>query len=398
MIKRNHVFVAFVCFAILITGCAVPVKEVPPDRVTDLSRKYLQAGMRDEAAGDLVAALRNFKLALTVDPNNQEAARNCNRLKTEIRSSAKRHYDAGLTLQRKGRYSLARKEFLTALRLYPDYKEARELLTSRKRKQQLKIKGDVVHKVKPGDSLSKLAAFYYGDYRKFSIIAKYNNLGDAATLSVGQELKIPEIGGMALVDSREGLEKKPMPTDSDSWDWEKDLAEAENKGPSEGNEAALEREEEEQVAIYRDHGVELFNDKKYREASIEFNKVLSSNPDDSVTLDYLYKCYFLQAVALYEKKEYLAARDQFKVSLKYKNDCQQCHKYINQCSNSYKKLHYKQGMQFYNNEKLNEAIAEWELVKKEDPNYKRVNYLINKAQTILKKLNELKNKEQMDQR
>ena len=149
----------------------------------------------------------------------------------------------------------------------------------------------------------------------------------------------------------------------------------------------------EQVAIYRDLGVELFNDKKYRKAVIEFNKVLSSNPDDSVALGYLYKCYFRQAMDLYEQKNYLAARDQFEVSLQYKNDCQQCHKYMNKCEDSYKKLHYKQGMQFYHNERLNEAIGEWELVKKKDPNYKRVNYLINKAQTILNKLNELKNKE-----
>ncbi|MCJ7686299.1 MAG: tetratricopeptide repeat protein [Desulfobacteraceae bacterium] len=390
MIRRIHFFVAIVCFAILITGCAVPVKEVPLDRVTDLSQGYLQAGMHHEAAGDLVAALRSFKLALTVDPNNQEAIRGCNRLATEIRSSAKRHYDTGLTLQRKGQYSLAKKEFLTALRLYPDYQEARELLTSKKR---IEIKGYVVHKVKPDESLSKLAASYYGDYRKFPIIAEYNNLSDAAALSVGQELKIPEISGMELVDSKEDTRNKPVTIDSDSWNWEKDLAEAEGKGPSEGNEVALEKDEEEQITIYRDLGVEFFNDKKYREASIEFNKVLSSNPDDSVVLDYLYRCYFLQAVALYEKKAYLAARDQFKVSLKYKNNCQQCHKYINKCEDSYKKLHYKQGMQFYSNESLNEAIGEWELVKKEDPNYKRVNYLINKAQTILNKLNELKNKE-----
>jgi tetratricopeptide (TPR) repeat protein len=396
MIRKIHFFVAIVCFAILITGCAVPVKEVPPDRIKDLSQGYIQAGMHDEASGDLLAALRNFKLALTVDPNNQEAAKNCNRLKTEIRSSAKRHYDTGLTLQRKGQYSLAKKEFLAALRLYPDYQEARELLTSRNQliyREQIKIKGHVVHKVKPGESLSKLAAFYYGDYRKFPIIAKYNNLSDAAALSVGQELKIPDIKGTELMASQEDTEKKPAAIDSGSRDWEKDLVKAEDKGPSEGYEMALEKEEEEQVAGYNDLGVELFNDKKYRKAAIEFNKVLASNPDDSIALNYLYKCYFLQAVALYEQKEYLAARDQFEVSLKYKGDCQQCHKYMNKCETSYKKLHYKQGMRYYNNERLNEAIEEWELVRKQDPNYKRVNYLINKAQAILNKLNELKNKE-----
>ena len=387
MTGKIRVFVAIVCFAILITGCAVPVKEVPSNRVTELSQGYLQDGMRHEASGDLVAALRSFKLALTVDPNNQKAIKGCNRLEVEIRSSAKKHYIAGLNFKRKGRYSLARKEFLTALRLSPDYKEVRELFTSRKR---IKIKGYVVHKVKSGENLSGLAASYYGDYRKFPIIAKYNNLDDAAALSVGQELKIPEIRGMELVNSKKNTNKKPVTTDSDSLDWEKDFADTE--GPSEGNEMALEKDKEEQVAIYRDLGVELFKDKNYRNASIELNKVLFSNPDDSIALEYLYRCYFLQAVALYEQKEYLAARDQFKVSLKYKNDCQQCHKYMNECEDSYKKLHYKKGMQLYNNEKLNEAIGQWELVKKEDPNYKRVNYLINKAQTILNKLNELKSK------
>ncbi len=389
MIRRIHVFVAIVCFAILITGCAVPVK-MAPNRVAELSQGYIQTGKHHEAAGDLVAALRGFKLALTVDPTNKEAVRSCHRLETEIRTSAERHYNAGIALQKKGRYALAKKEFLTALRLCPDFKNARDLFKARKR---IEIKGHVVHKVKPGESLSQLAVIYYGDYRKFPIIAKYNNLSDAAALSVGQELKIPEIKGMELADSNEESKKKPVTSDTDFWDWEKDLAEAEGKGPSAGNEAALKEDEMEQVAIYRDLGVELFNDKKYRKAVIEFNKVLSSNPDDSVALGYLYKCYFRQAMDLYEQKNYLAARDQFEVSLQYKNDCQQCHKYMNKCEDSYKKLHYIQGMQFYHNERLNEAIGEWELVKKEDSNYKRVNYLINKAQTILNKLNELKNKE-----
>jgi cell fate (sporulation/competence/biofilm development) regulator YmcA (YheA/YmcA/DUF963 family) len=39
---------------------------------------------------------------------------------------------------------------------------------------------------------------------------------------------------------------------------------------------------------------------------------------------------------------------------------------------------------------LNEAIAEWELVRAIDPDYKRVDYLISKAKTILTKIEELK--------
>jgi len=331
--------------------------------VADLLQGYLQSGKHHEATGDLVAALRHFKLALTVDPSNQVALRSCNRLEKEIRSSAEKHYNAGLNLQKEGKYALARKEFLTALRLYPGYQKASEMLTAKKR---IEIKGYVAHKVKPGDNLSKLAAIYYGDYRKFPIIAKYNNISDAIPLRVGQELKIPEIRSIEF---------------------------AEGKRPTEDNDMALKEDEVDQATIYRDHGIELFNDKKYQKALIEFNKVLSANPDDSVVLEYAYKCCFLQAVDFYEQKDYLTARDRFRLSLKYRSDCQQCHKYMKNCENSYKKLHYKKGMQFYNNERINEAIKEWKLVRNQDPDYKRVNYLINKAQTILKKLNELKNNE-----
>ena len=339
----------------------------------------------------MIAALRSFKLALTVDSNNQEALEGCNRLENEIRSSAERHYHAGLSLQEKGKYALARKEFLTALRLYPDYEEARKMITARKPTQ---IKGHILHKVKPGETLSALAARYYGDYRKFPLIAQYNNLGDSAALRVGQELKIPESLNLSSADSKEVSEEEDVAKMApDSQELGNDVAEAGYEEPAEEIELALIEDELEQIAIYRDHGIELFNDKAYEKAIIEFNKVLASNPNDDVALDYLYRCHFHQSMDLYEKKEYLAARDGFRATLKYRVNCQQCHTYMNNCEKSYKKLHYTKGMQFYHNEQLEEAIREWELVRKEDPDYKKVNYLINKARIIQEKMNELKAKE-----
>ncbi|HDZ90647.1 MAG: LysM peptidoglycan-binding domain-containing protein [Deltaproteobacteria bacterium] len=383
-------FFVSVSLVALIAGCAVPVKEPPPGRPAILSQEYLQSGMRHEAAGEMIAALRDFELALTVDPRNSEASGNRDRLQAEIQASARKHYDKGMALKRKGRYSSARKEFLTTLRLYPDFQEARAQLIPDK---QIIIKGYLIHRVKPGDTLSKLAALYYKDYRKFPIIARYNQIDDAAALGVGQDLKIPELEEVKSMTARKGTEQKLGTTDSGSLDQEIVIAEADHMGPATGSELILKRDEEEQVAIYRNSGVELFNNKEYARAVIEFNKVLSSNPDDPVALDYLYRCFFQQALALYSQKKYLAARDQFKLSLRYRNDCQQCHRYLNQCESSYLKYHYKRGMEFYDNKMLQDAIGEWELVKKERPNYKRVNYLINKARTIQKKLEELKKRE-----
>ena len=111
---------------------------------------------------------------------------------------------------------------------------------------------------------------------------------------------------------------------------------------------------------------------------------------DPVALEYSYKSSFENGMHLLEKKEYLTARDQFRISLRYKSDCQRCHSYIKQCEESFKELHYKKGMEYYQQERLNEAIREWELVETIDPDYKRTSSLIAKAKTILKKLDEMK--------
>jgi len=392
MSEKFPLLMVLVCLAAWVNGCAVPVKDDRPERpdTVDLAHAYVQAGKNHETAGEWLAALKHFKLAMTVDPDNKEAFAGCNRLEHEIRSSAERRYSAGLSLQEKGKYALARKEFLAALRLNPDHEKAREMITAKKR---VVIRGYVLHTVKSGETLSELAARYYGDYRKFAMIAQYNNLGDSAALRVGQELKIPEALTATSVDSKdvaeeEGLKKSAPELQASG----NDIAESGDRGPTEESEWALKEVEMEQVAIYRDHGIELFNDKAYQKAIIEFNKVLASNPDDRVASDYLYKCHFHQSINLYEKQEYLAARDGFRTSLKYRGDCRECHAYMNNCENFYKKMHYTKGMQFYHKEQLEEAIREWELVRKEDPDYKKVNYLINKARGIQKKMNELKSK------
>jgi tetratricopeptide (TPR) repeat protein len=97
--------------------------------------------------------------------------------------------------------------------------------------------------------------------------------------------------------------------------------------------------------------------------------------------------------ALFQKKDYLSARSQFEKSLRYNYDCDECQDYIKKCENLYMEAHYRMGMQYYGKEQLVEAMREWELVQLMDPNYKKVDRLINKAKTILKKLEEIREAE-----
>ena len=368
IMKKQHLI--YIIVAVLVIGC-VQIKK-PLEEITGVPKErsaeeYIQKGREYEDKGDMVAALKQYKLAMAVDSKNKEAIKSRNRVEIELRRSAEEHYKAGLKFHKKGEYDFARHQFLIALRLRPDHPEViKMLLISRK---GIRIEKYIVHTTKPGESLSKVAMIYYGDYKMFPIISIYNNIIDASRIKVGQKIKVPEIEGKEFLVGKEAIKTEKV-----------EVAEVKEE----------EKKPVDQVAIYRDLGVALFEEKKYREAIVVFNKVLNVQPEDSLALEYSCKANFQEGIYLFEKKDYLAAKDQFEVCLRHKTDCQKCHGYIKKSENFYKEMHYKKGMHFFNKQQLPEAIKEWELVRVIDLNYKRVNYLINKANTILKKIEELK--------
>ncbi len=346
-------------------------------------RKSLQKGRAFEQNRDLVAARKQYKLAMTVDPSIQEAIEGHSRVNRQINREAKEHYSAGLKFHKEGKYSRARQEFLMALRLRPDYPQVVEMLTSRKR---IKIKRYIVHTIQPGQSLSKVAGMYYGDHHKFPIIAKYNNLTDATRVHEGQKIKVPEIEGVEFLVGRETVETEQTGVDySGFWDWEPFREGATGAKAPQG-----EQEPEEQIAIYRDHGIDLYYKKQYQEALVALNLALNMEPHDKTTLEYAHKSHFENARALFDNRDYLQAKREFEASLKYKSDCQECVAYVKKSEDLYKEMHYKRGMQYFGKQQLKEAIQEWELVRIRDPNYKRVEYLISKAETILQNIEKIK--------
>ena len=51
--------------------------------------------------------------------------------------------------------------------------------------------GPQKYTVRPGDTLSKISKYFYGDANKYSQIAKANNLDNPDQIKTGQELLIP---------------------------------------------------------------------------------------------------------------------------------------------------------------------------------------------------------------
>jgi tetratricopeptide (TPR) repeat protein len=258
----------------------------------------------------------------------------------------------------------------------------------------------VLHTVGPGESLSKLALRYYGDYKKFPIIAHYNQLDENVGLKVGQEIKIPEIEGVSFAEKpKEEVVQPAAPPVITAAGEEPKAVEGERKeGKPEAEQLEKEEPKEEEMELaaidqsanYRELGIEFFNAKDYPAAISEFKKVLNVNPADEMALKYISDSHFQQGLVVFAKEEYLTARDEFKASLEYNPECEKCEEYIKKSEETYLEMHYNKGVSYFGDEKLAEAVQEWELVTEIDPEYKDVNSNLNKAKKLLERLESIK--------
>lgn len=192
--KTKAGIVGIIILLVWAVGCSTFGTKSPKQ----LADEYTAKAQQYEAQGDLVAALEQYRLVLTVDPENQLAQGKIKTIEPQLDKLAEEHYQAGLKFYRQGQYSPARKEFLTALRYNPDHKEAKDILTATS-KELAQVKRYIVHTIQGDETISTLAERYYGDYRKFHLIAEYNELEDATKVTVGQEIKIPVIEGTPII-------------------------------------------------------------------------------------------------------------------------------------------------------------------------------------------------------
>jgi tetratricopeptide (TPR) repeat protein len=327
---KKILFFLFFCAGLL--GCAMaPVKETTKEALLApeerLVRDSIARAKQFEASGQLPEALKQYKIALTVRPDDRMAKEGRERVEKALRKDAEQHYRAGLRMQKEGQLSQALQQFLTALRLWSDYPEALQQVAVARR--PVPSEKQIVQKAQP----------------------------EPETKERPQELSVEEQAPVFF---------------------EIPIVQEEPK------------EVVDQVAVYREYGMELYRGERYQEALTEFGKVLSVRPDDPVAKEYSYKSSFELAIEFFQKKEYLAAKEQFLVSLKHNSNCQHCHFYIRRSEELFKEMHYKQGIEYYGKEQLADAITEWELVRGLDPNYKRVDYYIKKAKDLQRKIDELK--------
>jgi tetratricopeptide (TPR) repeat protein len=462
--KTKFEIIGIVLLFALMTGCTNLELRSSETIRQEQAAQYQAQAAEYEDKGDLVEALKQYRLVLTVDPDNQIARDKSIQIEQELVRLADEHYQSGMSHYREGRYKLARQEFLAALRYDMDHRQIKKML--RKQRELKQINKYVLHTMQSNESISILAQRYYGDYRKFHLIALYNQLEDAAkvkvgrkikvpviegfpimadpseiqtdagkvsltepveiiavkrfiihtvvaketlstiaqryygdfrkydliakfndisvtdSIGVGQELKIPQVEGVPFLATDSGkkieksLESEIIP------EAEKNLQEAAVEPAKDVDETT----EAGQADAYRKIGIKLFNKEKYGDAIIEFQKVLNTNPDDKIAKNYMSLAYFEIGYISFNNADYPQAIKDFERSLQSDSNCKRCDTYIKWSEDNYKDLHYRKGLAYFREEKLAEAIDEWEMVYKVDPNYKDVEKNIEKVRNLMNRL------------
>jgi tetratricopeptide (TPR) repeat protein len=448
-----NVLGGLVFFILLLNGCAALTGKTSTPN-PQLAEKYFQKGQWYEKTDALPKALEQYKLALTVDPGNVQAQKSKERLTERMNRLANARYYLGMKYYRQGKYELARNAFLSALKYQPDHPGASNMLAARptdkvpeytihivKKGESLstiaktyygdykkyaviarynniqdvarvnpgqtikipilpglstatgdmpentKPDGYVWHTLEPGQSISKLAQIYYGDYRQFHLIARFNGMEDAATIKAGDRIKIPRVAGLpfnvpsqqAAHDSATGqptADETPAPSVTAGTPPGAKAIPPEAATAAEGTPADLSAAEEgtsaeldvnAQIIAYRDTGVALYKEGKYEDAIVELNKAVEAAPDDHETQKYLSKSYFASGMLLYSQKNFTAAREAFESARQYDPRCADCEAYIQKSITGPALAFRESGMDALQRSDYPTAIAQFEMYLKAQP-------------------------------
>lgn len=361
--------ISFCLIIAALTGCATGGGMATSGNRSTPAQAYYDEGLKQEQAGYVVDATRMYKLALTLAPRDSEISTALARVEAERQRMAEERYQKGEQAYARGKFQDSKIAYLAALRLWPEHAMALERLLSR---EKITATHHGKHIVQKGETLAIIAKKYYGDYKKFRIIAQYNHLDDATQIEIGQEIMIPEsgVGSMPMAGS-----------DTTAEDNDRLAATAED---------TISQAVEIQVANYRDSGKDMLHERDYAAAIVEFQKVLNVIPDDQEARQELSVAHNAYARQLWDRQEIDQSREQFEACLAFRDDCQACRKTVADCENAYKERLYNRGIAFFQDEKPEAALAEWEILQAIDPGYRNVADYIQKAKKISEQLGKLK--------
>jgi tetratricopeptide (TPR) repeat protein len=344
----------------------------PPD-----PRELLAAGHREEARalerdGNLRRALDEWKIALTINPDDAAARESQKALEGRIERTVAEKIEAGRAALARGVQAEARRQLLAALALDPANRTAFGLLQTEAREAEF-----LTYTVRQGDTLQSLAQRYYGDRSRSEVIWETNQLPPNPRLTAGMLLKIPEIPGVPFIhpDARRPAPAPPTaaPTPGAA------KTEPPKDEPPEVNPLLVEARE----ALERNDYVDAISD---------VDKLLAGSPGNRDAIAIKKQALYQQGKAQFAERKYDASYRALAQLAKLQPDYEDSPALLRQARTRVVEQHYSQGVKLYREEKLAEAVSEWQTVLELDPQHPNARRNIDQAERLLKALEERKKK------
>jgi tetratricopeptide (TPR) repeat protein len=317
-------------------------------------------------------ALDEWKIALTINPDDAAARESQKALEGRIERTVAEKIEAGRAALARGVQAEARRQLLAALALDPANRTAFGLLQTEAREAEF-----LTYTVRQGDTLQSLAQRYYGDRSRSEVIWETNQLPPNPRLTAGMLLKIPEIPGVPFIhpDARRPAPAPPTaaPTPGAA------KTEPPKDEPPEVNPLLVEARE----ALERNDYVDAISD---------VDKLLAGSPGNRDAIAIKKQALYQQGKAQFAERKYDASYRALAQLAKLQPDYEDSPALLRQARTRVVEQHYSQGVKLYREEKLAEAVSEWQTVLELDPQHPNARRNIDQAERLLKALEERKKK------
>lgn len=338
-------------------------------------REALAAPHREKAEalqkeGALRAALAEWTIALTLDPGDTTVVEVKRRLEARIEREVAERVQQGRAALAREQHLEARRHFLAALALDPRNVTAFEAL-----RNDVKDVRFVTHTVRSGETLGSIALRYYGDRSRSEVLWEINQLPRNPRLVAGSSLRVPEIPGLPFMIS--AVTPPPAVASIPGSGWE-----ASRPPVPPRDEAAPE------VDPLLAEVKEAVENRNYAEALADVDRLLANNPRHPEAGDLKKSILYALGKSQLEQKQYDESMKSLTQLARLAPNYEDSAALLRQARTRAVQQHYAEGLRFYREEKLEEAISEWKLVLDLDPKHPSARKNIEQAETILRRLEE----------
>ena len=332
-----------------------------------LAMPHRERALELERDGSLRRALYEWKIVRAIDPDDVAAREGRTRVEARIEGLVATRIAEGRAALARGSHVEARRRLLMALALDPANRTAVTLLQSEVRDVEF-----VPHTVRAGDTLGALAERYYGDRLRSEVIWETNQLPPNPRLVAGTTLKIPQIPGLPFNRPHRDAPAPGPPAVAPGRP-----EPSREEGAPEVNPLIAEARE----ALERSD---------YTVALGDLDKLLGSDPGNREGMDLRKLVLYRQGKTQFDQRNYDASYRTLNTLVRLQPDYEDVSRLLQQTKGRAVDQHYQAGIRLYREEKLPEAISEWQLVLDLDPQHANAKRNIEQADRLLKGLEQRK--------